>query len=225
MADKPQAYEKVPFRMCLPAAPMPAPEVLEAGRLPTEMSIVGLEGRPAQMEAARHQANELLRRCRHEHRAGDRSAVLDLVRDHPEFVVMDPWARETLLESRLLRKKSGRPRSSFSRHPLIVVGLVSHLVDTGAVPNKERAFARLEELGFGPYESLKSAYYQALREPRFRAVLVEYPELAERLSADEGERLVAGVRVLGPGEEVTYHGEHPILGTVEMTFKDLGEGT
>lgn len=222
MTGKPKGYEVVPFRMSVPAAPKPAPEVLQGGRFPDKIPILGLDGQPTRLQEAQRRAEELLRRCRYRHERGNRTAVIDLVRGHPELVFMDAWLRQTLLNATLLRKKPGRPRSSFYRHPLVIVGLVSHLRETGEAATVEEALHRLDELGFGFYDSLKSAYYQAHSESRFQAVLKEYPARRQLLAAEEAKRLLSRVRRLGPGEEITYTGSDPRLGELTVRFKDAG---
>lgn len=222
MSDKPKGYELVPFQAFVPAAPIPAPESLKMGYFPEEMAITGVETQPTAFETAKQRASELLRHCRYKHEHGSRTAVLDLVRDHPELVVMDAWLCETLLSGKLLRKKRGRPRGSFYRHPLVVLGMVLYLQESGVVRSVEAALGRLEELGFGSYETLKASYYQGRREERFKAVMKEYPEGRRFISDEEGQRLLSGVRVLGPGEALTYTGHDPQRGDVTITFRDLG---
>jgi hypothetical protein len=216
MTAKPRGYEAVPFRMFIPAAPRPVHEILKSGPIPDEIGILGIAGRPSQFQAAKLHAEERLRRCRHRHKLGDRTAVLDLVRDHPELVLMDSWLRETLIKGKLLRDRRGRRPSN---HPLVVVGLISELREAGTVTSTDQGLRHLEDLGFGNYDALKRAFYQTRSDSRFQAVLREYPERARLLSVDEGEELLSRTKYLGPGAAITYVGTDPNLGEVTLTFK------
>jgi len=102
------------------------------------------------------------------------------------------------------------------------LGSFLHLRETGEAATVEEALHRLDELGFGFYDSLKSAYYQAHSESRFQAVLKEYPARRQLLTAEEAKRLLSRVRRLGPGEEITYTGSDPRLGELTVRFKDAG---
>ncbi len=83
------------------------------------------------------------------------------------------------IEGGLTSGRRGRRQGTHKVHPLIVVGLVQYLIESGRVNNREKAFGKLEELGVIPYKSGKDSFYRALREQRFRAVLIELPDLAK----------------------------------------------
>jgi hypothetical protein len=147
-------------------------------------------------------------------------AISELLDLNPEFVAV-PWVREALerlLEGGLSLRRKGRPHGRFAVNPLIVVGLVQHLISTGRAPNREQAFARLEELGVLTYESAKDSFYRALRERRFHPILIEFPEFAQEISAEAAVKLPAGER-LQTGGEVSRKWEHPRLGTVTLTVQ------
>ena len=227
--EKPKRYELIPFRMVIPGIPLVADSALprvpseedKRFHIPEEIPIRGLSTVECCADRAKREADELLRRCRQELRRGNRSAILDLLDLNPEFMCVR-WVREELL--RLLQgglplRKRGRPKGRYKLHPLVVVGLVEHLITTGRAANREQAFGKLEELQVLSYECAKDAFYQVIGEKRFRPVLVEFPELAREVSAEEEAAWRERVDVLGPGREITRTWTDPKLGTVEMTFK------
>lgn len=232
--EKPKRYELIPFRMVIPGIPLVADGGLPSGpseedggfHAPEEIPIRGVSTVECCADRAKREADELLRRCRRDLRCGDRSAILDLLDLNPEFICV-AWVQAELL--RLLQgglplRKRGRPKGRYNLHPLVVVGLVEHLIATGRARNREQAFGKLEELQVLPYESAKDAFYQVVGEKRFRPVLVEFPELAREVSAEEESAWRERVEVLGPGRKITRTWTHPQLGTVETTFKARPSG-
>ncbi len=104
-------------------------------------------------------------------------------------------------------------------HPLLVVGLVQHLIATGRAANREQAFGKLEELRVLPYDSVKDGFYRGLREKRFRPILLVFHELAQEISAEESAAQLSRGEVLQPGAEITRTWEDPRLGTVKMVLR------
>jgi hypothetical protein len=129
---------------------------------------------------------------------------------------MDAWVRETVLNEKPLFDRCGRPRSSFYRHPLVVVSLVQALIEREQASSTEGALHRLAALEYGSYDTLKSSYYQAKKEMRFQSLLQEYPATAWMVSA----RDLARVKVLQPGEHVTYTGDDPLLAELVVRYTD-----
>jgi len=228
-ARKPRGYEIVPARMVIPGIPIPADGALpdapseesDACRWPTELPVVGVFTRPTCPERARRQAEELLQHCREQLRRGDRSAILELLDLNPEFLSVR-WVREELfrlVEGGSLRRKRGRPWNRYRKHPLVVIGLVEHLIATKRAKNLEQAFGKLEELGVLSYESAKECFYRGLRDKRFQPILMEFPELRQLISEEAAARLFRAVEIVQPGRKVTRTWEDPRLGTVELVIK------
>jgi len=88
-------------------------------------------------------------------------------------------------------------------HPLFAVGLVYSLIGSKNehIRNPEQAFGRIEALGICSYDSAKRAYYQGLREDRFRGVLFKLPGL-QAIVQDEACSSPTPV-VLLPGGSIT----------------------
>ncbi len=228
-AEKPKRYEIIPFRMVLSGIPIPANGALPDGpseesdacQWPAELPITGVFTRQTCPERARQQAEELLRHCRARLRRGDRSAIPELLDLNPEFISVR-WVREELVrlvEGGLPLRKRGRPWGRYKMHPLVVVGLVEHLIATKRVKNPEQAFGRLEEIGVLSYESTKECFYRALREKRSEAVLMEFPELRQVISEAEAARLFSAGEVVQPGKKSRRTWEDPRLGTVELVIE------
>ncbi len=228
-AKKPRGYEFIPARMVIPGIPIPADGALpdasseesDACRWPAELPVVGVFTRPTCPEDARRHAEELLRHCRERLRRGDRSAILELLDLNPEFLSVG-WVREELfrlVEGESLRRKRGRPWNRYRKHPLVVIGLVEHLIATNRAKNPEQAFGKLEELGLLSYESAKECFYRGRREKRFEAVLMEFPELRQLISVEAAAPLLRVVEMVQPGKKVTRTWEDPRFGTVELVIE------
>jgi hypothetical protein len=228
-AEKSKRYEIIPFRMVLSGIPIPAPGGLPDGpseesggcQWPAELPITGVFTRPTCPEGARQQAKELLRHCRERLRRGDRSAIPELLDLNPEFISIG-WVREELvrlLEGGLPLRKRGRPWGRYKMHPLFVAGVVEHLIATKRAKNPEQAFGRLEELGVLSYEAAKECFYRGLRDKRFEAVLMEFPELRQVISAEEAARLFGAAEIVQPGKKTRRTWEDARLGTVELVIE------
>ncbi len=228
-AKKSRRYEIIPFRMVLSGIPIPADGALPDGpseesdacQWPAELPITGVFTRPTCPERARQQAEELLGHCQERLRRGDRSAIPELLDLNPEFISVR-WVREELvrlLEGGLPLRKRGRPWGRYKVHPLVMVGLVEHLIVTRRAKNPEQAFGRLEELGMLSYDSAKECFYRGLREKRFEPVLMEFPELRQVISEEEAARLFGTAEIVQPGKKSVRRWEDPRLGTVELVIE------
>jgi hypothetical protein len=198
-----------------------APPEKEAFACPREIPVLGISTLSSQPNRAIREAEVLLRECWHRHRRGDRSAILELLDFNPFFISVR-WVREELvrlLEGGLPLRRQGLPRGRYEMHPLLVVGLVEHLIATGRAANREQAFGKLEELRVLPYGSAKDGYYRGLREKRFRSIVLAFPELAQEISAEESAAQLSRGEVLQAGREITRTWEHPRLGTVKMVLR------
>ncbi len=202
------------------ALPTSVSEAARESTGPGTIPIRGVSTFTAQAARAKREADEILSHYRRLWRQGDRTAIAELLDLNPEFIAV-AWVRdalEQLLEGGGSLRQKGRPHARYAVNPLIVVGLVQHLIPTGRVPNREPAFARPEEHGVLTYESAKDSFYRALRERRFHPVLIEFPEFAQEISAEAAARLPSGERVQ-TGVEVSRKWEDPHLGTVTFTVR------
>ena len=118
-------------------------------------------------------------------------------------------------------RRPGRIRGKHHFHPLFVVGLVEYLLETGAVKSVDQAFHRLDELRILAYDAAKELYYRGRREDRFRPILLEFPELARLMSADEFAARFPRVEVVNPGSRITRSFHNPALGAVAFTLQGL----
>ncbi len=223
-------YIATPARMILSGIPHPAegavptePREDAQCRMPETLAINGVSTLPASVEQGKRQADNLLRRCQARVEVGHPSAVLELLDMNPEFIA-NAWVRETYLrlaEAGKLRRERGRPSGRYQVNPMIVVGLVGHLIDTRRAKNPEQAFGKLEELGLMTYASAKDSFYRGRREARFKPIFLEFPELDRELTEEESLAWLRRVEVLEPGRTIRRTVEDPQRGTVEMKFTGL----
>ncbi len=227
--DKPKTYEAVPFKMVLSGIPIPAEGVLPSHGKGSvnlkKLSIQGITTPVSSVGEAERYSDEQLRHCRYRVRCGNPDALLDLLKANPAFI-LDSWVREKfarLAQAGRLRPGRGRPAEQFTAHPLIVAGLVKACVTHGFAKNVDGAFAQVAEwTGFLSRGRVKALYYQAYREERFRAILIQYPELARPATAEEVSEEVSELHhaeTLRPGGRITRTVQDPQLGTVEITFE------
>ncbi len=217
-----RTYEVTPFRAVIPAVPIlePKSRPVEELRRDHTIHITGAVTNLCTAEAARREAEAMLADCQARFRAGDRHALIDLLDANPAFIAV-PWVRETLgrlLKARLPLRRRGRIRGKHEFHPLVVVGLVNHLIAMGEAKNPEQALSLLEEIRVLNYGTAKDLYYRGVREDRFKPILIEFPELTCHLPAHVVEPVLARAEVLGPGKQVQRKGWDPQRGEVELTF-------
>jgi hypothetical protein len=229
---KPRAYELIPFRLVQRGIPIPArsalpnaaPEDRDTPQWPSEIPIVEVHTRATSCERALNEGQALLKRARRRVEQGDRFALLELLDDNPAFIA-DAWVRETLgrlIEGGLSLRRPGRPNHRYRVNPLMVTGLVEHLIATGKARNPEQAFARLEALGVLSADFAKECFYRARREKRFESVLMTFPELRQLISAEEHERRLAHGEKLHEVRRIQRRWQDPALGTV--AFRIAAEG-
>ena len=223
-------YIATPARMILSGIPHPAEGEVPTEpwedvrcRMPETLSIDGVSTLRASVEQGKRHADNLLRMCQARVDAGHPSAVLELLDINPEFIA-NAWVRETYLrlaEAGKLRRDRGRPIGRDKVNPMIVVGLVGHLIATKRAENREQAFGKLEELGLMTYASAKDSFYRGRREQRFKPIFLEFPELDRELTEEEAAAWLRRLEVLEPGRTIRRTVEDPQLGTVEMKFTGL----
>ncbi len=229
-SGKSETYEAIPAMMALQAAPIPAGGMLESarkqgGRIDRKNYLIeGAKTFPASVDSASAYTNELLRECRQRFkRRSDPAAIMNLLNDHP-WLIAEPWVCENFfkfMHSGRLRRSRGRPRGTFTVHPLLIYGLVQECIAAKLEKNRHRAFDWVSDrLGCVCPDRVKQLYDQAMQDSRFRAILLEFSDQAHPATSDEVAYLETAER-LQPGVSVTWMAKHPALGTVEAVFEAL----
>lgn len=203
---KSRTYKVTPARAVIPAVPIlePQPRPIEELRTDHTIQVTGALSMICTTEGARREAEAMLANCQARFRAGNRRALIELLDANPAFIAV-PWVRETLV--RLLKagwplRRQGRIGGKHEFHPLVVVGLVNHLIAMGDAKNPEQALSLLEEIRVLNYGTAKDLYYRGVREDRFKPILIEFPELARHLPAEVVEPVLSRAEVPGPGKPV-----------------------
>ena len=220
-------YEKIPARMVFPSAPIPSADTLinelaaaSSNDHLQELSVVGTKSFDGNVEDALAHTHRLLRECRDKVAGGDPWALLDLLDVFPELIA-EIWVRETLLtlirEGKLKRRR-GRPFSSYKIHPLVVVGLVDALVSTGEAASLEKAFYTLAAYKFLSYNEAKRRYHAARRDDRFKPIIVRLEDQVKLISEKEMASELADAEVLGPGQKISHTVEDPDRGPITITI-------
>lgn len=222
-AVKTDSWEAEHVRVEVPLYPILDRQSVQRAVQPREARAAGEE--VFQMRGARSfvtsvgeadkRAQDLIRECKRRIQAGEFSALIELLRDHP-ILSEDVSVRRLIVryaQTRRMHQKPGRQPGSFERCPLVVVGLVSLLIEERLAPNRERAFARLEEMGLvKSYEAAKKAYHRTLGDDRFRAVLARFAGPSNLPSARELEEWVRMSPMLQSGESASFALNCPDLG-------------
>lgn len=216
-------YEVIPVRGVIPAVPVLGPALHHVDELRSAhtIRITGAATVFFQADAARREAEAMLASCRGEVERGHHYALMELLDANPAFMAV-AWVRETcrsfVKEGHPLRRR-GRIRGKYTFHPLMLVGLVRHLIAMGDAKSPEQAFGLLEELRVLPYGTAKDLYYRGVQEDRFKPILLEFPEYAQQVTAAELQGFLARVEMLEPGRPVQRTIQDPRLGEVEITFR------
>jgi hypothetical protein len=221
---KPKVYEFTPTVTVVPAQPILASRPLDWDEILQKETVwtEGVQTECLTTDGARREADRMLRACRERLRRGDRYALIELLDDNPAFIEVQ-WVREALfrlLEGGLPLRRRGRIRGKHVRSPHIIRALVELLVARrDDVRNHEEAFRYLEDKGMASKHTIRRLYYQGRQDSRFRPVQFEYPERSFRVPAAEAERFLRRGRILGEGERLTYRGQDPKRGEVELIFE------
>jgi hypothetical protein len=218
-----KGYEITPTRMIIPAIPTVSGDPLDVDRVRAKREILfnGVRSESTTVHAAEREAQEMLADCRRRVAHRQYHALIELLDAHPHFIA-DAWVRETyldLVKRKLLVRRPGRIQGKYQFHPLMLAGLVEHLIAKGEVTTPERAFMWLEGRGVLTYETAKYLYYRGRTQDRFRPILLQFSEFGRRISVEEGEAFIRKVRVLQAGETMTYRGEDPVVGETELVVK------
>ena len=213
--------------MVFPSAPIPSADTLinELAAASSddhlqEFSVVGAKSFDGNVGDALARTHQLLRECRDKVAGGDPWALLDLLDVYPDLIA-DVWVLETLLmlirEGKLKRRR-GRPFSSYKIHPLVVVGLVDALVSIGEAASLEKAFYTLAAYKFLSYNEAKRRYHAARRDDRFKPIIMRLEGQDKLIGVKEMDRELADAEVLRPGGKISRTVEDPDLGPVTITF-------
>jgi len=222
---KPRTYEMTPYRMSLPLIPRLSDDPLPVDqlRMGGDFSIAGARTLQCTAERAEREAEEMLKICRARLSRGERWALTELLDANPAFIA-DGWVRRTFgqfIEQGVPLRRRGRVRGKYHFHPLVVVGLVEYLLEKGVVKSIDRAFRHLEELRVLAYDAAKELFYRTRQEDRFKPILLRFPELARRVSAQELAALFPQVEMLEPGSPVVRRFRDPERGEMEVVFRAL----
>jgi len=216
-------YEVTPIRMVLPAVPTleAKPHPLSEVRDEQVIHITGATTLSTTLSDAQREAQAMLAETRARVEGGHPEAILELLDANAAFIAVR-WVRETLWklsnEGRL-RRRRGRVTGKHRYSPLVVVALVNHLILMGDAANPEQAFGMLEQTKILKYGTAKDLYYRAVREDRFKPILLKFEELASCISEDALRALLDRAEVLEAGKTITRKFSDPELGEVEIDFK------
>lgn len=213
----------MPSSMFLPAIPRLGdnPLPVDQIRMGGGFSIAGARTLQCTAEGAEREAEEMLKVCQARVNRGERWALMELLDANPAFIA-DGWVRRTFghfIEQGVPLRRRGRVRGKYHFHPLVVVGLVEYLLEKGAAKSIDQAFRRLEELRILAYDAAKELYYRTRREDRFKPILLKFPELARRVSAEELAVLFPRIEMVEPGSPVVRMFRDTQRSEEEFTFQ------
>ena len=222
-------YVGTPFQIVFPTIPRPSESVVptearEDGEIamPATLAIIGVSTSPTSADRAKRVAAVLLRQCQERVATGRTAAILELLDINPEFI-KNAWVRDTYIrlgDEGRLRRAPGRPMGRDKVNPMVVVGLVGHLIEKQRAENPEQAFGVLEELGLMTYAAAKDSFYRGRREPRFRPIYLEFPELEREMTAEEVAYFMRA-EMVEAGRTTTRTFQDPKLGRVEIGLTGL----
>ena len=198
-----ERYEIEPCQIVIPGVPLI--DKSEDFSDSEQVRIAGLRTLETSAKRALRLADEMLKPVRQDLRNGRCKELLKLLETRPEFID-HPWVREEVRKwartGRLFTKR-GRRIGSFEMHPLIVASAVDELVVRQWASSRERAFIWLAEHGWLEYETAKKQYYQAIREQRFRAVLLQNSIWSTPRPRLKARRLIRRADQLHAGQSIT----------------------
>jgi len=214
-------YEAIPCRLVAYGILHVAPE--ENFSTPNRVRVRGVTTLQTTIENAQRRADDWTRHVWNRLRRGDHQALVDLLYDRPEFDA-DPWMLKEFHKWRATGRsyqKRGRKVGSFVRHPLMIAAVVEELLTRGLVNSKAAAFPWLEKRGWLSATAARDSYYRALREERFKPVLIRDPSRARVITAEEFNQAVSSAEILKPGHTITHTLAESPKGPVTMTVEDL----
>ncbi|MHB1514922.1 MAG: hypothetical protein ACYCVY_04290 [Acidiferrobacteraceae bacterium] len=186
---------------------------------------------PATMEEARAYGAEIRKRfsrCVSQAGKDNISEALRLLESNP-WLARDRQTQDAF--SQLIKWHRKRGGSWSERRcrwsPAAIWAAVKALLREGEAASLEQTLQKLPDLIHFSYDSCKRQYYQALKEDRFRAALIEYPAQRRLVSDEEVQRKVGRACRLTDGP-VTVPFSHPERGEIRTTVslaKDRKNGT
>ena len=103
----------------------------------------------------------------------------------------------------------------------MVAAVVDELLLRGQVKSKAEAFRWLEDRGWLSATALRDSYYQARRQERFKAALVQNPDRARLITESEFNQAVSGAVMLDSVKTITHTLAEFPEGTLILTFEGL----
>lgn len=194
-----ESYEIEPCQVVIPGVPLIANS--EEFSNSEQIQIAGVRTLETSAKRALRLADDMLKPVRADWRNGRFKELLKLLETRPEFSA-HPWIREEILKwiktGRSFTKR-GRRIGTFEIHPLIVAAAVDEIISRRTAAGREQAFAWLANNGWREYETAKKQYYKAIRNDRFRAVLIQnsiwstpIPKIKARRLIHHADRLYKG---------------------------------
>lgn len=220
---KPGTYTATPASLVMPMSPYPTETKPPLDReVPLHFREASTP--PTSIDEADDRTQDLLSDCKRRFRNNDPTGIATLLEEYP-LLIYDPWVRENLyklVKSGRYRRSRGRPRGTFTVHPLLMVGLVEAAIQRKDAANPEQAFKLLEGCGWCLYETAKMLYFQAKNEPRFKSILIAQTDKTRPAPEEEIAR-VATAETLKPGNPITRRFSHPVLGSGQVTLSATGD--
>lgn len=216
--DYSERYEIEPCQIVIPGVPLIANSEDFSDR--EQIRITGVRTLETSAERALRLADKMLKPVRKDLRYGRCKELLKLLETRPEFNDL-PWVREEVRKwvgTRRSFTKRGRRMGSFETHPLVTVATVDELVVRQWASKRHPAFAWLAENGWLEYETAKSQYYRAMREDRYRAVLLRNSIWSTPRPRLKARRLIRRAEQLYPSKSVTRTLQESHKGALTVTF-------
>ena len=198
-----ERYEIEPCQIVMPGVPILAESENFSNR--EQIRIAGFRTLETSAKLALGVADEMLKPVEKDLRNGRCKELLKLLETRPEFNDL-PWVREEVNRWAITGRsftKRGRSIGSFETHPLVTVAAVDELIARQWASKRHPAFAWLAENGWLEYETAKSQYYQAMREQRYRAVLLQNSIWSTPRPRLKARRLIRRADHLHRGQSIT----------------------
>ena len=202
--DKTGSYELEWARIVLQTMPIldlsRVPESNEGPAAAKAVKAAGMRGvttLSASLADAADFREELVKHYRRRLKNGDATAARELCERHPQLGD-DTELQEELarwMETGRMRRPACRPQGIYSFHPMWVVGVVNALIKSKRAKDRNAAFEWLANHDVMSYATAKSAYYSALRESRFNALLVKLGAVSAEERKHVEDRLAQAAQV------------------------------
>jgi len=145
--------------------------------------------------------------------------LYEFVEKNPFYLQYVPWISEILLRNaKHIKRPKGRPARRYrTMHPLILVALVNHLINTNAVRTTDKAFRLIHALGVRSYTSAKTCYFSTLSDEQYKPVCVVNSENEYVPTIEEIDRLHSAQR-LGIVKQISQEFDSEEFGKITITF-------